>query len=66
MVKIETWIQAVSTVGFPIVISFYVLGRLEPTINRLNDTIKFQSIIIAKQSGIDYNSIVQEYGGGSK
>lgn len=64
MVKIETWIQAVSTVGFPIVISFYVLGRLEPTINRLNETIRLQSIIIARQSGFDYDSIVQEYGGG--
>lgn len=64
MVKIETWIQAVSTVGFPIVISFYVLCRLEPTINRLNETIRLQSIIIARQSGIDYDSIVQEYGGG--
>ena len=63
---IEAWIQAVSTVGFPIFIAVYVLVRLEPTINRLNDTIKFQSIIIAKQSGIDYNSIVQEYGGGNK
>ena len=61
--KIETWIQAVSTVGFPIVISFYVLGRLEPTINRLNETIRLQSIIIARQSGIDYDSIVREYGG---
>lgn len=64
--KIDAWIQAISTVGFPIVISFYVLGRLEPTINKLNDTIKFQSIIIAKQSGIDYDSIIREYGGGNK
>ena len=64
--KIDVWIQAISTVGFPIVISFYVLGRLEPTINKLNDTIKFQSIIIARQSGIDYDSIIQEYGGGNK
>jgi len=64
MVTIEAWIQAVSTVGFPIAISFYVLGRLEPTINRLNETIRLQSIIIARQSGIDYDSIVREYGGG--
>ena len=64
--KIDAWIQAISTVGFPIVISFYVLGRLEPTINKLNDTIKFQSIIIARQSGIDYDSIIREYGGGNK
>ena len=64
--KIDVWIQAISTVGFPIVISFYVLGRLEPTINKLNDTIKFQSIIIARQSGIDYDSIIREYGGGNK
>ena len=64
--KIDAWVSAISTVGFPIVISFYVLGRLEPTINKLNDTIKFQSIIIARQSGIDYDSIIREYGGGNK
>ncbi len=55
-------VSFISQVGFPIFISIYVLGRLEPTINKLNDTIRFQTIIIAKQSGIDYDQVMREYG----
>ena len=44
-------VNFISQVGFPIFISVYVLARLEPTINKLNETIRFQTIIIAKQSG---------------
>lgn len=55
-------VSFISQVGFPIFIAVYVLGRLEPTINKLNDTIRFQTIIIAKQSGMDYDKIIKEYG----
>lgn len=55
-------VNVISQVGFPIFISIYVLGRLEPTINKLNDTIRFQTIIIAKQSGMDYDQVLREYG----
>lgn len=58
----EAWIEMISQVGFPIFIAIYVLGRLEPTINKLNDTIRFQTIIIAKQSGIDYEQAMIDYG----
>ena len=58
----EALVEIISQVGFPIFITVYVLARLEPTINKLNDTIRFQTIIIAKQSGIDYEQAMVDYG----
>lgn len=58
----EAWVGMISQVGFPIFTAVYVLARLEPTINKLNDTIRFQTIIIAKQSGIDYEQAMVDYG----
>ncbi len=61
----ETIISILSSfigqVGFPIFVAVYVLTRLEPTINKLNDTVRVLTIITAKQSGIDYNEVVKEY-----
>lgn len=54
--------QFISQVGFPIFVAVYVLMRLEPTIHRLNETIRMQTVIIAKQSGIDYDQVIKEYG----
>jgi hypothetical protein len=51
----------IGQVGFPIFVAVYVLTRLEPTINKLNDTVRVLTIITAKQSGIDYNEVVKEY-----
>ena len=51
----------IGQVGFPIFVAVYVLTRLEPTINKLNDTVRVLTIITAKQSGMDYNEIVREY-----
>jgi len=51
----------IGQVGFPIFVAVYVLMRLEPTINKLNDTVRILTIITAKQSGIDYDGVVREY-----
>ncbi len=51
----------ISQVGVPIFVAVYVLVRLEPTINKLNDTVRVLTIITAKQSGVDYNEVVREY-----
>ena len=59
----ETILQGISTVGFPIFIAVYVLMRLEPTINKLNSAIVQQTILIAKLSGIDYNEAMKEFRG---
>jgi hypothetical protein len=51
----------IGQVGFPIFVAVYVLMRLEPTINKLNDTVRILTIITAKQSGIDYDGVLREY-----
>lgn len=53
--------QFIGQVGFPIFVAVYVLMRLEPTINKLNDTVRVLTIITAKQSGMDYNEVVRDY-----
>ena len=53
--------QFIGQVGFPVFVAIYVLMRLEPTINRLNDTVKALTIITAKQSGVDYEGVLREY-----
>ena len=58
---IEAIAQFIGQVGFPIFVAVYVLMRLEPTINRLNDTVKVLTIITAKQSGVDYEGVLREY-----
>lgn len=51
----------ISQVGFPIFVAVYVLTRLEPTINKLNDTVRVLTIITAKQSGVDYEQVIRDY-----
>ena len=58
---IEAITQFIGQVGFPIFVAVYVLIRLEPTINKLNDTVKVLTIITAKQSGVDYDGVLREY-----
>lgn len=59
---IDGIVEFIRQVGFPIFVAVYVLMRLEPTIHRLNETIRMQTVIIAKQSGIDYDQVIKEYG----
>ena len=58
---IEAITQFIGQVGFPIFVAVYVLMRLEPTINKLNDTVSILTIITAKQSGIDYEQVIRDY-----
>ena len=58
---IEAIAQFIGQVGFSIFVAVYVLIRLEPTINKLNDTVKVLTIITAKQSGVDYDGVLREY-----
>lgn len=51
----------ITQVGFPIFVAVYVLMRLEPTINKLNDTVRVLTIITAKQGGVDYDEVIKEY-----
>ncbi len=48
--------------GFPIFVALYVLLRLEPTIGKLDKTIRFQTIIIAKICHVDYITEARKHG----
>jgi hypothetical protein len=50
----ESWIKAVSTVGFPILVAGYLLIRLEGTIKELTTTVTKLIIVLARR-GITIN-----------
>jgi YvrJ protein family len=45
----EGWLRAISTVGFPIVVSAYLLIRLEHTIKELTATVTKLTIVLARK-----------------
>lgn len=54
--------EFIQTVGFPVFVAVYVLLRLEPVISKLDKTIRVQTIIIAKLSGMSVDEVQKEYG----
>jgi len=55
MTDIVAFIQQV---GFPIFVAVYLLLRLEPTVAKLDKTIRVLTIVIAKQSGLTEAEVV--------
>lgn len=51
---IDDWVKLVSTVGFPIAVTAYLLIRLEGTIKSLTDAVQRLIVSLAKR-GIDVN-----------
>ncbi|MEW5954717.1 MAG: YvrJ family protein [Bacillota bacterium] len=49
----EETLKLVANYGFPMVISLYVLVRLEPVIKDLQKSIMLLTIVVARQSEID-------------
>jgi hypothetical protein len=49
----EETLKLVANYGFPMVISLYVLVRLEPVIKDLQKSIMLLTIVVARQSDID-------------
>lgn len=37
--KVETWLSLISDVGFPAIITLYLLHRIEKKLDKLNDSI---------------------------
>ena len=62
----ETAIQLINAVGFPIFVAVYLLLRLEPTMKELQKTIAVLAIIIAKCNDIEYAEVRRMVGGFSK
>ena len=45
----------IGSVGFPAFITVYLLLRFEPTIKRLEMTVATLTVVVAKQTGVDYH-----------
>jgi hypothetical protein len=43
--------------GFPMVVSFYLLIRLEPLIKELKNSVTILGVVVARQSGVDYAEV---------
>ena len=39
--------------GFPMIVAFYLLMRLEPLIRELQKTVNVLTVVVAKQGGVD-------------
>ena len=53
----DTAVQFINSVGFPIFVALYLLLRLEPTMRELQKTIAVLAIIIAKCNDIEYEKV---------
>lgn len=49
----DVWMQWVSEVGFPIIVTFYLLHRIEQKLDQLNQSV--QSIPMRQQETMDEN-----------
>jgi len=47
---------------FSNICSFYLLWRIEPTLNKLDNTIRLQTIVIAHMSSIDLEELARKFG----
>ena len=54
------WIEFIKVFGFPIFVASYLLWRIEPTLNKLDNTIRLQTIVIAHMSSIDLEDLARE------
>ena len=58
-------VNMIQSVGFPIFVSVYLLLRLEPTVQKLDKTIRVLTLVIAKNAGYDeddINKLEKNYG----
>jgi hypothetical protein len=54
-------LQWLANFGFAAVVAGYVLMRLEPAIKELNKTVTLLTIVVARMSGQDYDTIRREF-----
>ena len=53
----EETLKLAANYGFPMVVSLYVLVRLEPVIKDLQKSIMLLTMVVARQSDIDINQM---------
>ncbi len=49
----EEYFKLAANYGFPMVVTFYLLLRLEPLIKELQKTVNVLTIVVARQGGVD-------------
>ncbi|MDN5348391.1 MAG: hypothetical protein PWP65_1956 [Clostridia bacterium] len=50
----EEILKLAANYGFPMVIAFYLLIRLEPIIKELQKSVTVLTVVVARQGGVDY------------
>lgn len=55
-----------TTYGFPMVVAFYLLVRLEPVIKEMRDAVTTLTVVVARQGGVDYAEVKSLVEGGYK
>lgn len=53
----EEMVQLAANYGFPMVVAGYLLVRLEPVIKELQKSIVSLTIVVARQSGMEFEEI---------
>jgi hypothetical protein len=51
---VEELLKLVANYGFPMVVAFYLLLRLEPILKELQKSVTVLTIVVARQGGVDY------------
>ena len=54
------WIEFIRVFGFPIFVACYLLWRIEPTLNKLDNTIRLQTIVMSHMSRIDLEDLAKK------
>lgn len=49
----EEFLKLAANYGFPMVIAFYLLIRLEPLIRELKESVAMLTVVVARQGGVD-------------
>ena len=62
----EELLQTLTNYGFPAMVAFYVLWRLEPSLKEQTKAITLLSIIVARASGQDFGVVRREFEGTNK
>lgn len=60
----EEYFKLAANYGFPMVVSGYLLVRLEPLIKELQKSVTLLTVVVARQGGVDYEDARQLVEGG--
>lgn len=58
------WGKFIGNVGVPTAVAFFLLVRIEPVLNRINQSLTLLSVLIARQGGLDYHAVKKEFQNG--